>query len=74
MIKYSDFLSEDIITSILKKNVKQILFNQCWNWYEDKSYVPKELSWELFIDWFDYQVIDALFDTVKGNIEKDSVD
>lgn len=36
--------------------------------------MPKKLSWELFTDWFDYEVIDSLLDTVKGDIEKDSVD
>lgn len=74
MIKYSDLLTKDIITPILKKNVKEILFNQCWNWYEDKTYMPKKLSRELFTDWFDYEVIDVLLDTVKGDIEKGSVD
>jgi hypothetical protein len=57
--------------AILTKSYKKIFEHELVGWYEDRRYFPKDLSLQLFKDWFEYEFIEMCFDTLRGDIEKE---
>ena len=68
MVKASLYDEQDEQWEILEKSYKDIFINELTDWYEDKKYFPKNISFDLFNEWFSYEFIDMCFDTLKSPI------
>ena len=51
-------------------SLSEHLISELESWYTDKEYFPKEMSFQLFKNWFDYTYIDMCFDTLEDEIHK----
>ena len=61
-IKPLDFVNSETIRLEVEKVYKQIFKKELQNWQEDESLWPKELTIELFYDWFNVEYIDEGYD------------
>lgn len=55
----------------LKKHCREILENELVAWFTDPSTWPKDISWEAFNEWLDYEMHSVVFDTLDSDIEKE---
>lgn len=49
----------------LKKHFKEIFEHELSGWYTDPEMWPKDRSWDVFKEWFDYEVQSMVFDMVE---------
>lgn len=50
----------------------RLLFEaELWQWTEDESLWPRDRSWEVFREWFAFQVLDAPWDLVSAPLTSD---
>lgn len=68
MLSSVDNISTLTIENLIKTKYKDIFINELWAWYEDEEYLPKNISFELFKDWFNYEFIEMCFDTLHSKI------
>ena len=67
-------LNEDVeIEDYIKRIYRQIFENELESWYLDKSLWPADRTFELFQQWFEFEIHTMLFDTVQGAIKKELV-
>ena len=55
----------------LKKNFKEIFGQELGAWFTDLGTWPKDRSWKVFNEWFDYEFQSMVYDTVDDSIEKE---
>ena len=48
----------------LRKHAKEIFEDELMGWYTDPSMWPKDRSWKVFKEWFDYEIHTMVLDTV----------
>ncbi len=68
MIEEFDDVSPEGIVKHLKKVYKDIFIHELWGWYMDENYLPKNISFKMFEEWFEYELIEMCFDTLKYKI------
>jgi len=68
MVQDIDYDTHEEILKLVKKNYREIFLNELWAWYEDEDYMPNNISFKLFTEWFDYEFIDMCFDTIGTKI------
>ena len=68
MIKHIDITSSEEIEKNIKKKYKEIFENELWSWYEDEDYFPKNITFKMFKDWFEYEYIEICYDTENSKI------
>jgi len=68
MVEDIDYDSPEAILKLVKMNYRDIFLNELWVWYEDEEYLPKNISFKLFTEWFDYEFIDMCFDTIGTDV------
>ena len=68
MVEDINYDSPDEVLKLVKKTYREMFINELWAWYEDENYLPKNISFELFTEWFEYEFIDMCFDTLKTKI------
>lgn len=56
------------IKKLMKSKYRDIFIHELWDWYMDEDYLPKDISFEKFNAWFDYEFIEMCFDTLDGGI------
>jgi hypothetical protein len=56
------------IEKLIKTKYEDIFLHELWSWYTDKDYLPKNISVEMFNEWFEYEFIEMCFDTLEGKI------
>jgi hypothetical protein len=49
----------------LKKNCIEIFNNELSGWYTDSNMWPKDRSWKVFQEWFEYEVQAMVFDVIS---------
>lgn len=54
----------------LKKNFNELFTEQLFQWYIDEGMWPKNRTFKMFSDLFEYSLHTMIFDTQKGFIEK----
>ena len=48
----------------LKKNFEAIFIEKLSGWYTDPEMWPKDRSWKVFKEWFDYEIHTMVYDTI----------
>ena len=56
------------IEKLIKTKYEDIFIHELWSWYTDEDYLPKNLSFEMFNEWFEYEFVEMCFDTLYGKI------
>lgn len=64
-------LDDEIIEGYLRENYKKIFATELWGWYTDIKMWPEEISYEVFREWFEIEICDAVYDIEKR--EKDII-
>lgn len=55
-------------------DIYQIIFtHELQTWYEDENLWPKELTIELFLQWFDIEIHSMVYDVVKDELDEGMV-
>ncbi len=68
MVKEIEEDSPSVIKKLIKDNYKQIFIHALWSWYTDEDYLPKEITFKMFNEWFDYEFIEMCYDTLDGPV------
>jgi len=68
MVEDIDYDSPEEVLKLVKKNYKKIFLNELWAWYEDNKHLPKNMSFKLFTEWFEYEFINMCFDTLDSDV------
>ncbi|MCP4130577.1 MAG: hypothetical protein GY754_06305 [bacterium] len=68
MIKEFDDVSPEGIIKQVKLEYKDIFIHELWSWYTDENYFPKNISFKMFEEWFEYEFIEMCFDSVDTPI------
>lgn len=55
----------------LKKHYHKIFEEELETWVTNPTLWPKDLSWQMFTEWLDYEFHSVILDTVSGSIEKE---
>jgi hypothetical protein len=58
------FEENDKFEKYLKKNCKDLFEHIVGDWYTDPEMWPKDRSWKVFKDWFEYEIHTMVFDMV----------
>ena len=61
---------EDALKEI-KANFELFFYEELNNWCVDDSFWPKNLSWKMFNEWFNYSVQSMVIDVLDAPIKKD---
>jgi hypothetical protein len=69
MVEPLDYDSFSEINELVKKKHRDIFINELWAWYEDEEYIPKNITYELFNEWFEFEFVEMCFDTLKSKID-----
>ena len=56
----------------LEENCETIFRHKLYGFYTDEELFPKDLSWRFFVEWFDYEILSMLIDTLNKPIRKDA--
>ncbi len=56
----------DSYEKFLKENYKEIFEHELSGWYTDPKMWPKNRSWKVFQEWFEYEIQSMVFDMVKN--------
>ena len=51
----------------IKKHCTEIFEEELFGWYTDPEMWPKDRSWKVFKEWFDYEIHTMVFDTDPDN-------
>lgn len=57
----------------VKKMNSQIFEWELWGWIVTKELWPKNRNWEMFQEWFSFEINSEIFDLVDGDIEKEDL-
>ena len=55
----------------IRENHLLIFETHLWDWVEDTSTWPVERTWELFLEWFDVELVGAPWDVVAAPLHSD---
>jgi hypothetical protein len=69
LVPESDYTYE--YTEWIKKNYRIILENELSEWCTDEKKWPKNLSYELFNQFYDFKISEVIYDLGDDDIEKD---
>jgi hypothetical protein len=56
---------EDTIEDYLRGHYREIFATELCGWYTDSGLWPKEASYEMFREWFEIEMVDAVYDITK---------
>lgn len=68
MVEDIDHDTPGEVLKLVRKNFRKIFLNELWAWYDDNKYLPKNISFKLFTEWFEYEFIDMCFDTLDTDV------
>ena len=51
----------------LKKNYKEIFEHELSGWYTEPKMWPKDRTWKVFKEWFDFEIHSMVYDTTPKN-------
>lgn len=68
MVDAIDYDSYSEINELVKSRHKEIFINELWAWYEDEDYLPKNITFEMFNEWFEFEFVEMCFDTLNTKI------
>ncbi len=57
---------------LIKDNVTYFFEEELNSWYTDESLWPKELTWEMFQEWFHISIQSVVIDTLDEPLLKDN--
>ena len=55
----------------LERNCARIFKHKLYGYWTDAELFPKDLSWKIFKEWFDFEILSMVIDTLDEEIEKD---
>ena len=58
----------------LEENCGEIFRHELYGCYTDEKLFPKDLSWNFFVEWFDWEILSMVIDTLDRPIRKEAVD
>ena len=53
-----------ISTRIFEEHYVDIFEHELGGWYTDPEMWPKDRSWKVFLDWFDYEIQTMVYDMI----------
>ncbi len=65
-----EFYHYDDAVEFLKENFIVFFEQELFEWTTDETLWPKNLTWELFKEWFHYSIQSVIMDTLEEDIEK----
>lgn len=71
IIQSLGMLDDETIENYLKNNYKKIFATELCGWYVDAKMWPENISYEVFREWFEIEIIDGVYDIEKR--EKDII-
>ena len=71
LIRDEDADDQDALDRWVHKNYKRLFEMELSDWYTDPSLFPKNLTLDLFHEWFEVECHSVIIDTVGGEIYDD---
>lgn len=71
LIRDEDADDQEAVDRWVRNNYQMLFEMELSDWYTDPNLFPKELTLELFNEWFDVECHSVIMDTVGGEIYDD---
>lgn len=65
--------SDKELEEYLKDNFEKFFLNELNDWYTDTELWPKDITFEMFREWLDIEFHSMVHDTLKTNLEKETL-
>jgi hypothetical protein len=56
------------VDKFVKKHYEDIFINELWGWIMDENYLPENITFKMFKEWFDYESIEMCWDTLRSKV------
>jgi hypothetical protein len=66
-----EFGDDTEVIDFLKQHYDEIFEQELLGWCTDRSAMPKNRTFDMFLEWFDIESHSEVFDLVDGEIEKE---
>ena len=66
--------SDEHSKSLLRKIFKDVFELELSSWMKDDDTWPEDITYEMFLEWFDVEFHSMVFDSLSYNIEKEPYD
>src|SRR3989338_7699679 len=55
----------------LEENCEEIFRHELYGYYTDEKLFPKNLNWKFFEEWFDWEILSMVMDTLDRPVQKE---